>query len=347
MRTSPERKKSLILIFLLIAAVVSGSALRAAGEPQKKGLGIEFKLSGAIGFPLNGGGDLETYRQGMVDFYGDIGTLVGFTGNASWKKMRSVPGFEFDVILRLNERFGVGIGTGYLKASSRGNYGFVYGQAGSESWGTYALSGTATNGEDFSISAVPIRLSLYLTFPTGRWNFYGTAGAGLYLGTFARRYSYDFTYDYADSSPIYLDEKQEITSSESWDESAKKNSFGFHGGLGVDYKVSSYMSFGLEVFGRLVNFSGWEGDSQWTTSSRERDWREDAGWHTDQSSTDSGSLRGKVWYYEIQDQDLGIYSPQINMWGAPSGGAYRNARNAAINLNAFGLAVTLKVYFDF
>ena len=346
MRQKSKRGRGSVLVLLLSAVALFATAGRAAEEPQKTGPTVGFKLSGGIGFTLNGGGDLETYRKGMIDLYNDVGTLDYFTGNNNWKKMGTIPHYEFDLIFHLNERFGIGIGTGYIQASSRGDYGFTYDQTGSESWGTFTQAGVAKNTEDFKISAIPIRLSLYLTFPSDRWTFYGYAGAGFYLGKFSHKYTYDFSYNYADSSTIYLDEKQEITSSEVWDESAKKNSLGFHGGLGLEYRIGSGLSLGLELFGRFVNFSGWEGDVKMTSSSRERDWREDLGWYFDQSSSDSSSSSGKLWYYESQDADLGKYYPQMNMWGTPSGSTYRNVRDAAINLNAFGVAVTLKVYFN-
>lgn len=346
MRQKSEGEKKLVLILLLSAVVLFAAAGRAAEEPQRKGLTVGFKLSGGIGFTLDGGGDLETYRKGMIDLYNDIGTLDYFTGNNNWKKMETIPNFEFDVIFHLTKNFGIGLGTGYIRTSSRGDYGFVYDRVSSESWGILTQAGAARNTEDFKITVLPIRLSLYLMFPLGRWTFYGLAGAGYYLGTFAHTYTYDFSYNYADSSTIYLDEKQEITSSEVWDESAKKNSLGFHGGLGLEYRLWSGLSLGLEVFGRFVNFSGWEGDVKMTSSSRERDWREDLGWYYDQTATDTNSSAGKLWYYESQDVDLGKYYPQMNMGGAPSGGTYRNVRDAAINLNAFGVSASLRVYFN-
>ena len=346
MRQKSERGRGLVLIFLVSAIALFATVGRAAEEPQRTRPTIGFKLSGGIGLALNGGGDLETYRQGMIDLYHDVGTIDYFTGVNNWKKMVTIPNFELDLIFHLNERVGIGIGTGYLQATSQGDYGFVFDQAGSESWGTYTLSATTSNVEDFKISAIPIRLSLYLTFPSGRWTTYGYAGAGFYLGKFSHKYTYDFKYNYADSSTIYLDEKQEITSSDVSDESAKKNSFGFHGGLGLEYRLGSFLSLGLELFGRFVNFSGWEGDAKMTSSSRQKDWREDSGWYFDQSMTDTQSTKGKLWYYESQDLDLGKYYPQLNMWGAPSGSTSRNARDAAINLNAFGLAVTVRVFFN-
>jgi len=346
MKRPSLRKKRLVPVLLLWAVFASAVEGRAADEARKKGPGLEFKVGGLVGFFPSGGGDLETYRQGMIDLYTDIGTIPGFNGNQGWNKLGSAAGVSFDAIFRINERIGVGVGTGWIRASSGGNYGFTYGQAGSESWGTYTLSGLEVNGEDFKISTIPLRFSLYLTFPAGRWNFYGYAGAGYYWGTLTRRYTYDFSYNYADSSPLYPDEKTEISSSESRDESAKAGGLGIHGGLGVEYRVLSFLAFGLEVYGRHANLSGWEGDAQWTATTRERQWREDAGWTSDQSSTDTGSKTGKLWFYETGDEDLGQFYPRLDMRGAPVGGNFRNVRSAALNLSAYGLAVTLKVFFD-
>lgn len=349
MRLKSNRARSRIFLLCLGAVFVFAAAGRAAQDQEggKSWPSVGFKLSGGLGLTLNGGGDLEKYRQGTVDLYKAIGTAGGFTSHQSWNRMGSIPDFEFDVIFQLSEHWGVGIGTGYLKASSRGDYGSAWQQAGTESWGTYTLSGITSVVEDFKITAIPIRLSLYLMFPTGRWTFYGYAGTGYYIGKYSHAYTNGFSLNIADSSPNDLDEKQEITQAQVWNESAAKNAFGFHGGLGLEYKLGSFLSLGLEVYGRYVNFSGWEGDAAATWTTREKQWREDLGWHYDQTSTDSYSVKGKLWYYEYQESDLNAYYPQMGIWGyTPDESTFRNVRDAAINLNAFGLSVSIKIFFN-
>ena len=49
-------------------------------------------------------------------------------------------------------------------------------------------------------------------------------------------------------------------------ETSKQNRIGFRSGLGLEMNLTSFISFGFEVFGRLVNFSNWTGDyaDSWT-----------------------------------------------------------------------------------
>jgi len=349
MRSISRPARGRIFILCLSAVVFFAAMGRAAQDQQaeKAWPTVGFKLSGGLGLTWNGGGDLEKYRAGTVDLYKAIGGSEGFTAHQNWTRMGTIPNFEFDVIFRLSEHWGVGLGTGYLKASSRGDYGSVWEQAGTESWGTFTQSATTSVAEDYQVTAIPIRLSLYLMFPAGRWTFYGFAGTGFYLGKFSHSTTSDFSYAYADSSSTLLDEKQEITDNEVWSESATKNAFGFHGGVGLEFKLAPFLSLGLEAYGRYVNFSGWEGELNATSTIREKQWREDRGWYYDQTSTDAYSVKGRLWHYEFQVSDLGAYYPQMGIWGyTPDESTFRNVRDAAINLNAFGLAASIKIFFN-
>lgn len=349
MRIKPNPARGRVFILCLGVVFLFAAMGRAAGDQdeERSWSTVGFKLSGGLGLTLNGGGDLEKYRQGTLDLYKAIGTAGGFTSHQNWKRIGSIPDFEFDVIFQLSEHWGLGVGTGYLQASGRGDYGSAWEDAGTESWGTYTQTGITSVTDDFKITAVPIRLSLYLTFPSGRWTFYSYAGAGFYIGAFSHATTTEFSYTYAETSPTQLDEKQEIADTEVWNESAAKNALGFHGGLGLEYKLTSFLSLGLEAYGRYVNFSGWEGDLKATSTIREKLWREDLGWHYDQTSTDSYTVKGKLWYYEFQVSDLNAYYPQMGIWGyTPDESTFRNVRDAAVNLNAFGLSASIKIFFN-
>ncbi|MCJ7565556.1 MAG: hypothetical protein MUP52_13335, partial [Candidatus Aminicenantes bacterium] len=334
------RKSLRTLSWLLILvgwSLVFFPVFAAAAPPEVKKAGPSFsiKLSGGAGYALNGGGDLEQARLGRINYYTDLGGEDSYTAILNWKKMSFIPSFGIDLIFYLNPNIGIGLGSGYIMASSKGDYGYTYKYDGSESWGSYTLDSKGSYVRDYKINAIPIVFNLYYKMPMGQMNFYAYAGAGLYIGKLTHDYTVDESLNYQDSSTYFLDEKYEYTYKGNGTEKVKKNALGFNGGFGLEYNLGSNIALGLEVFGRFVNFSGWDGSYSEEWTEREREWLEESGWYNDQTVTGDDKGSGKLWYYESYDSDFGKQYGQMYVWEEkPSGSSYRAVKEAAINLNA-------------
>jgi hypothetical protein len=346
------RKSLRTLSWLLILvgwSLVFFPVLATAAPPEVKKAGPSFsiKLSGGAGYALNGGGDLEQARLGRINYYTDLGGEDSYTAILNWKKMSFIPSFGIDLIFYLNPNISIGLGSGYIMASSKGDYGYTYKYNGSEWWGSYTYDDKVTYTRDYKINAIPIVFNLYYSMPMGQMNFYAYAGAGLYIGKLTHDYGWDETFLYSDTSSYYLDEKSETTGTLKGTEEVKKNALGFNGGFGLEYNLGSNIALGLEVFGRFVNFSSWDGSYSEKWTERERDWLEGSGWYYDQTTTGDDKGSGKLWYYESYDSDFGKQYGQMYVWEEkPSGSSVKVAKEAAINLNAFGIKLSFRIFFD-
>jgi opacity protein-like surface antigen len=127
---------------------------------------------------------------------------------------------------------GIGIGADYIQASTETK--IIYTQA--------SYSGEATIKPN--ASAIPLKLSLYLCLPAGsgfRMNF--NAGIGYYLAMMSNSVRQE------SGSHFFEDDNQ-----------AKAKGFGFHGGLGFEFDLSSQVGLFIEAQGRYANFGGFKGD---------------------------------------------------------------------------------------
>ena len=339
------------LLILVGWSLVFFPVLATAAPPEVKKAGPSFsiKLSGGAGYALNGGGDLEQARLGSMNYYTDLGGADYYTAILNWKKMSFIPSFGIDLIFYLNPNIGIGLGSGYIMASSKGDYGYTYKYDGSEWWGSYTWDNKGSNVRDYKINAIPIVFNLYYKMPMGQMNFYAYAGVGYYIGKLTHDYTVDETLLYSDTSWYYLNEKSETTYTLKGTEEVKKNALGFNGGFGLEYNLGSNIALGLEVFGRFVNFSSWDGSYSEEWTDRERSWLEGSGWYYDQTTTGDDKGSGKLWYYESYDSDFGKQYGQMYVWEKkPSESSVWVAKEkeAAINLNAFGIILSFRIFFD-
>jgi len=340
--------------FLALGLVLAAGAFLAFPGPASAQLSDQNKfrasvrISGGAGFSLNGGGDLELERLGIAEYFSDIGSLTGYTVSQNWKKMSLIPDVEVDFIFNLTDRFQLGIGSGYIRGSSKGDYAYDYTENGTASWGTYSYNDAVGYNRNYSLTAIPIRLTLFYTVPMGgKLSFYAYAGAAYYLGSLKHTYSMDETFFYEDFSSIYLDEKYEVTATAEGTETAKNNTFGGHGGLGLEFKLMPNISLGLEVFGRYANFSKWDSTLDETDTTRTRAYLEGSDWYSDVTDTETYNESGAVWYYKYLDSDFGKnYAYMQTFSEAPAGDNISAVRKASLNLNTFGIRLTVKIYFN-
>jgi hypothetical protein len=320
--------------------------LGARAQGSKHGLALGLKLNGGMGFLLDGGGDLENFRLATVDYNLARGRLPYYTGHAKWDKVPTLPAIEGEFIFQIGRSFGIGVGSGYITYRSRGEYGYDINQTQLVGTATYIAQGMVNNTSDYQLTAVPIKLSFYGFIPSGRWNLYGRAGLGYYFGHLKNDMTSDATLYEQLLSPTQPDVGGDITARSEGTEDSRRNAFGIHGGLGVEYRLGS-VSFGLECFGRWAEFVGWSGDFSRSIAMRMRTWKEGIGWLPEQNinTTDSGS--GKLYYYESLDSDLDRYYGQMMISEEkPFGLSIKNSREAQIDLNTLGLVFSVRFHFN-
>lgn len=336
-------KKSLGVLgmFLLGALLVLATAETASAQMK-----LGFKLGGGAGFLFNGGGDLEKTRLGREAWTMDYGAY-DWTPTFNWKKASFAPNFNFDFILGFGRNFGVGVGFGYIGLASKGDYSLTDKDSGSPWWGSWSDQTSNEYTHDYKVSAFAIPVNFFFFMPMGSMTFYGYTGLGFYKGKFDHEYNYKYSYDYSDTSWYYLNiTSWEIRQNQTTTETAKANTLGFQGGVGLKINFSRAVGISFEMFGRLANFKNWTGDFEDRWNFSEKISLEYYGQIYNYSTQGIDSDAGTLWFYDYYISGMGEYA---NMWlfdSKPTGTSYRNVREGSLNLNAFGLSVTLFILFD-
>lgn len=340
--------------FLAVWLLGLAAAVGECAQPQTRtsGKGFSLKFSGGMGYFLDGGGDLENLRLARTAFYQELKSVPAYTKTwANWKKMSQAPNFDAELIYHFSENFGIGIGTGYLTVRSKGDYGHNYQTEGSAWFGTFTMEDDISYQREYKITAIPVKLNFHFYFPAGDLNFYAYAGASYYFAKLTHTFISDATNTVSTFSSIFDNTKDEITERDVVTENAKPSrnkALGFQGGLGLELKLMSHLALGLEFYGRYANFSSWSGDFKETFTQRRREWNEAEGWVSDETTQDNFSETGPLWYYESYSEDLGKYFGQMFIWqNKPEDLFSQNARHAKINLNAVGVALSLRFFFNF
>lgn len=206
-------------------------------EPETEdfhGLGIAIKLAGGMGFFSRG--DIDKGGGGMFDQNVDILAASGYD-----LKQKDPQPFHLgpeacaDIIYRLSSKLGIGLGGGYLHAKGESSLRFVESLIYAQSlWSVPA------------VDAFGIRLKLYYDLPLLSWlglNIHG--GPAFYL------LHYDYSLNYSTT-----------TFSQSYYQKAKANSLGFHGGLGLTFRINPQTAFVIEAQGRYARFTDLKGSEK-------------------------------------------------------------------------------------
>jgi opacity protein-like surface antigen len=346
--------KNLRVFFILFvclscaAGISSAAAQREA--PSSRGMSISLKLSGGMGILFNGAGDLEKFRSGRKTMIDDYSGLPGYSPSFGWKKLSLLPDLNAEIIFNITPNFGVGFGSGIINATSKGNYSIQGSFTENPWWGTFTETETDLYTHSYKIQAIPINLTAYYFMPFGnsrKFNVYAYAGVGYYFGKLTHSYTENYEYQYTDDSWYYYNEQEIYQLTSTAREEMKRNTVGFRGGLGLEMKMTSSLSVGLEVFGRYVNFKNWAGDYSDSYTSRDRLWQELLGWYYDQPESGSSSEHGSLYIYDLKESILEKSYPTMWIWqNSPEATTISNVRKAAINLNAFGALISVRYRFD-
>jgi len=286
---------------LAVSSMLLFAIFTLTGMSQAQG--FRLKLSGGYGTMTTG--DYNSYGAGLDDVLSTLEAL-GATTEGEFNKINLGFEYEAEFILSLPAGFGVGVGVGYIQRSKM-----------TELSATLPLFGSASASIEPKITAIPINLSAYYFTPgIASLKFFVYGGIGYYYGK------------------LTTDIREESTPPAFWSEQEamlKDQSFGLHGGVGLEFKVAPRIALFLEGRARYCKLKSWNGDGTY----------EDSDGNT---VTDVGSL----WYFEELDQNYGSgeWFPTITVaTGPPSGPDIRNVRKFEVNLSGVSLRTGIRIKF--
>jgi hypothetical protein len=344
MHENRKKTKDLMgLVFLLVLGMAFLSGTLQAGVE------ISFKLSGSYGQLVNGAGDVEEARKGWESYYFDLNQEDGYTTTFDWETPKVTNDFRAELMFRITRNFAISIGSGYLIAKNPGSYtidrdsiedyGDIY-HSESRGHSAYAQKGT--------LSAIPITLDAYVFLPIGKketFTIFAHVGAGYYFGKLDFNLDVDGTSNMTETSGGNLIYQSESTSNLQMTQKTDSNSLGYHGGLGLDIKLTRTLSIGAEAYGRHVVFRNWEGSNVTKLEYRYKSWNI---WGGDREGVDSDtdSAYGNLWTYQSGCANENRYTTMWVLDEKPEGTCIHNVRKSSINLNSYGISVSLKLSFN-
>lgn len=293
-------KKGTIIIFVTMMCVFLMASPSLAQDSYKK---FTLKISG--GYGSISGGDLTTVAEGLNEQLTDIARLAGASTSGEIENAKWGPEFEGEFVYNFTERWGIGLGVGYVRKSI---------ESGAElQVGTYAR--ISFEWEPV-FKVVPVTLNGYYNIPVAsKMNAYVKGGVGYYFAT----------WDYK------IRQENELVGITIWEEnegSAKDSGFGFQGGLGFEYSLSDSVSLFLEGTGRSVNLKNWDVENV-NRNALGTDRETGAFWYVEEYEEDTGKYYPNL---ELSDEE-------------PSDPDYRNVRKVEISLSGIVFKVGVKFSF--
>lgn len=292
-------KKSVILFPFILIIFFLARPVCAQDSYQK----FSLKLSG--GFGNTTGGDMEAMKDGVNETLADLAALEGFTVTDELKSMNWGPEFEGELIFQFTRQFGVSLGVESIRRKS-------------DSTGAVELGALASLSLSWTpeYSAIPIKLSGYYFIPVGeKMKVFVKAGVGYYIA----KIKYN----------IQVEEKLlDNTFVEQQTGEAKDNGFGFHGGLGVEYRIATNFDLFVEGAGRYVNLKDWDVENNTTLP-----------WSSHYET-------GKFWYADEYEETTDKYYGTLLVYKEmPEGPELKNVRKAEISLSGITFRMGVKIRF--
>jgi len=277
----------------------------ATGEPKKKSSPLSLRLYG--GFSRLAAGDVNEGCDGYFELLELYAPLIDGTTSGGYSPVHAGYNFGADFIFQLSPSIGVGIGAGYLQSSKSSLMTL------SATEGEITLTGTP------KLSAMPIRLAVFLTVPLGgKLSLTADAGAAYYAGLkFEAEQRLEFT----------AIDWQEMSLSAS--RTSISDNLGFQGSLGFEYRISPKMGFFIEAVGRYASFKNFD-----TAASAS----EDSGGGTD-------SDEGKIYLATTTELGMGTWSMFIISDAVPLPDPDVTYREPKIDLSGFSLQTGIRIRF--
>jgi len=171
--------------------------------------------------------------------------------------------------------------------------------------------GVGINSLKYKITVIPVKLGGYYFLPiTSKINFFLNGGINYYF------------------AQLLLDFKQEISPENYWVKEISdfnSNGFGFFSGIGVEYNISKQIAIVIEGYGRSAEIKPFKGLMKRYNNEGYKE-----------------EIEGTLYIYESE-----IYGKwRLNFWAfqeKPNNPAFRNIREAVLNLNGFSLRIGIKI----
>ena len=279
--------------------------LAAAGIAQETPKAFTLKLGGGAG--SLSGGDLTSFKNGANELLRDIAGLAGGSMSGALENAKWGLELEGELVYNISGRLGIGLGTGYIRASADSLAEMRAGTLGRIAIGWKPV-----------FTVVPVTVSGHYRFPVApRLNVFARAGIGYY---FAK-----LDYKTLEESELYG-----LTLREENDGTARKSGWGVQGGVGLEVRISSRLALYVEAGGRSVALTDWDVDNSYRNS----------------NSLGSVKQKGTFWYVEKNNEDTGKTYPGLEMKDTqPSDPAFLTVRKAKFSLS--GIVFKTGVKFGF
>jgi hypothetical protein len=342
------RRKWIFILMAFLTILTSGTA--AASDPEEAQASslprFSLKIGGGIGFLPSRGGDLDSLRLGLENFYEAWGAETYYTTTFHWDPMTKNYEFPVELMVLLKPGVGISLGSGFINADNQGSYIWDYYRAAFLYGSGYIDDNNIKTTHDFRFRVIPAYVNLYLFQPLGGLTVYSFGGIGFYWG----KLTYSSTVDYEIKGETFLSyytppyhRKREEYGNLNIEENLHKGSLGFQGGVGSEILLFRGLALGLEIYGRHLVFARWEGDSATDYTKLIKTWDYQDGWYPDTTETGTITKKGILWYSQIHDPllDRDIDAFVVEKAGALTG----PEREARIDLSSIGIRLTLRIYF--
>jgi len=290
-------KKSVLVLLIgasLFFPVVQGNA-------RELNSGVSLRLSFAMG--NTSVGDMSGFINSMNGILLKTAKLSNYTTSGKLENVNLGPEFGGELVLKLSRNFGIGVGFTYLTRNRESAIEIK----------SLASNKTGLIRYDANYKAYPVTVSGYYYIPIGKnLNAFVSAGVGYYFAKIETA----ITEEIADGGNTSLGAQSEMK--------ANDQGLGFHGSMGLEYKLSKSISLFFEGSGRLAEFKDWEGEVKFSKND---------------------IVKGSLWYVGADAKYFKDYYGLEFADRKPQGKNIKSARKAEINFSGFSLKIGIKIGF--
>ncbi len=298
-------KRNTLLITTLLLCFFASIEKGQASDFEKK---VSLKLS--LGYGKISFGDLNSFAESFDDRFDDMTAGWLGTKRGEFKKVEEWgTGYGAELLLSLSPNWKLSFGIGYSQRFEGSLLNIEDESIGS--YGAYVKP---------KIVVYPYSVNLYLFLPiTSSLKVFFNSGAALYHG----RIDLNFWTDYDEPGVLTYAEEGEVI--------AKDRRFGFHGGIGFDFSVSSFISIFVEGKGKSVKLNNWEGWLNYTL-------------YGGAIGFEKRTASGTAWYCEQYDPVLNEWYTMIKVSDdIPTSPEFRNARDLEVDLSGFSVIAGIRI----